>query len=76
MSTTVEIEAYFDTESDLWCAHGVTEDIFTQGETLDELVANIKEAVTLHMEGQLPQDETLKISIKVEVGDVPQVTAG
>lgn len=44
----VKIEAYHDGE--FWCARGIGEDIFTQGETLDELIENIKEAVALHFE--------------------------
>lgn len=42
----VKIESYFDGES--WCARGIGEDIFTQGESLDELHKNIKEAVAVH----------------------------
>ncbi|MFQ5826793.1 MAG: type II toxin-antitoxin system HicB family antitoxin [Dehalococcoidia bacterium] len=42
----VKIETYFDGES--WCARGIGEDIFTQGETLDELFHNIKDAVAVH----------------------------
>lgn len=42
----VKIEVYNDGE--LWCARGIGEDIFTQGKTVDELYANIKEAVALH----------------------------
>ncbi|MBI4298132.1 MAG: type II toxin-antitoxin system HicB family antitoxin [Chloroflexi bacterium] len=42
----VKIETYFDGE--LWCARGISEDIFTQGNTLDELYENIKEAVAVH----------------------------
>ena len=42
----VEIETYFDGE--FWCARGIGEDIFTQGNTLDELYQNIKEAVAVH----------------------------
>ncbi len=49
----VKIEAYHDGE--FWCARGVSEDIFTQGETLDELIENIKEAVELHFEGMVLQ---------------------
>jgi len=44
----VKIEAYHDGE--FWCARGIGEDIFTQGETFDELIENIKEAVALHFE--------------------------
>jgi predicted RNase H-like HicB family nuclease len=42
----VKIEAYFDGE--FWCARGIREDIFTQGETLDDLYQNIQEAVSVH----------------------------
>jgi hypothetical protein len=42
----VKIETYFDGES--WCARGLGADIFTQGDTLDELYQNIKEAVSAH----------------------------
>lgn len=44
----VKIEAYHDGE--FWCARGIGEDIFTQSETFDELIENIKEAVTLHFD--------------------------
>ena len=44
----VEIEVYNDGES--WCACGIGEGIFTQGQTVNELYANIKEAVALHFE--------------------------
>ena len=47
----VKIDTYFDGE--YWCARGVNEDIFTQGETYDELLRNIKEAVTPHLEDEL-----------------------
>jgi predicted RNase H-like HicB family nuclease len=42
----VKIETYFDGE--FWCARGIGEDIFTQGDTLDDLYQNIKEAVSAH----------------------------
>lgn len=42
----VKMETYFDGE--FWCARGIGEDIFTQGNTLDELYQNIKEAVSAH----------------------------
>ena len=51
----VKIDTYFDGE--YWCARGVNEDIFTQGETYDELLRNIKEAVTLHLEDELKKGE-------------------
>jgi len=42
----VKIEIYFDGE--FWCARGIGEDIFTQGNTLENLYQNIKEAVSVH----------------------------
>jgi predicted RNase H-like HicB family nuclease len=53
----VKIEAYHDGE--FWCARGIGEDIFTQGETLDELIENIKEAVALHFDEVDPLPEIL-----------------
>jgi predicted RNase H-like HicB family nuclease len=44
----VKIDTYFDGE--FWCARGISEDIFTQGATYDELLKHIKEAVALHLE--------------------------
>ena len=46
----VRIEVYNDGES--WCARRIGEDIFTQGQTVEELYANIKEAVALHFENE------------------------
>lgn len=51
----VKIEVYNDGES--WCARGIGEDIFTQGQTVDELYRNIREAVALHFEDELPASE-------------------
>ena len=53
----IKIEAYHDGER--WCARGLGVDVFTQGETLDELMANIKEAVSLHFEEQPELPEVL-----------------
>ncbi len=51
----LKVEAYHDGE--MWCARGLGEDIFTQGNTLDELVENLQEAVNLHFEdgGLVPE---------------------
>ena len=48
----VKIEVYNDGEA--WCARGIGQDIFTQGQTVDELYKNIREAVALHFDGELP----------------------
>ena len=44
----VKIGTCYDGE--YWCARGIGEDIFTQGKTLDELQANVKEAVLCHFD--------------------------
>ena len=44
----VKIDTYFDGE--YWCARGVNEDIFTQGETYDELLKNIKHLSSFEIE--------------------------
>ena len=44
----LKIEAYHDGK--FWCACAIGQDIFTQGETMDALVENIKEAVALHFD--------------------------
>jgi hypothetical protein len=51
----VKIEVYNDGEA--WCARGIGQDIFTQGQTMDELYENIGEAVPLHFEGDIPGPE-------------------
>ncbi len=60
----VKVEAYHDGES--WCARGIGEDLFTQGDSLDELMDNIKEAASLHFEERLEQGETLTILLLLE----------
>lgn len=37
-------------------AEGIDLSIMTQGKTIDEVVANIKEAIELHLEGENPAD--------------------
>ena len=56
----VKIEVYNDGES--WCARGIGEDIFAQGQTVDELYSNIKEAVALHFENG-PSEVGVGISV-------------
>ncbi len=69
----VKIEAYHDGE--FWCARGIGEDIFTQGETLDELIANIKESVALHFDGIEPLPDILLIS-EVKLSDAATPATG
>jgi hypothetical protein len=44
-----------------WCGRGIGVDIFTQGKTLDELMANIREAVELHFIEELDKGESIRI---------------
>jgi len=68
----LKIEAYHDGE--FWCARGIGEDIFTQGETFDELIENIKEAVALHFEGEGIIPDVLLLS-EVKIADVASATS-
>jgi chromosome condensin MukBEF MukE localization factor len=61
----VKIDTYFDGEQ--WCARGVNEDIFTQGETYEELLKNIKEAVSLHFEDELKKGKSAEILVMSEM---------
>ncbi|MSQ41309.1 MAG: type II toxin-antitoxin system HicB family antitoxin [Dehalococcoidia bacterium] len=60
----LKVEAYYDGE--YWCGRGIGEDIFTQGKTLDELMENVREAVSLHLEDRLHRGETLSILLLSE----------
>ena len=51
----VKVEVYNDGQA--WCARGIGQDIFTQGQTVDELYSNIREAVALHFDGDIPAAE-------------------
>jgi len=61
-----------------WCARGVEVDIFTQGNTLDELNENLKEAVEIHYDEELRSGEDIKVvSIsKFEVRSFAKATGG
>ena len=50
------IQFYINKGEKHYVAQGIDLPIVTQGETLDELMKNIKEAVELHLEGEKPED--------------------
>ena len=52
MKHPVKADIYFDGK--FWCGRCLDIDIFTQGRTLDQLVKNLKQAVSLHL-GQNPR---------------------
>lgn len=66
----VKFEIYSDGK--YWCGRGIGVDIFTQGKTLDKLMANIREAVELHFEEELGKGESIRILTisETEVGTV------
>ncbi len=68
----VKVEAYNDGER--WCARGIGADIFTCGDTLDALMAAIKEAVACHYEDELKAGKPLSILTITET-EVPGGTA-
>jgi len=59
-------------EGGYWLEVPALEGCFTQGETLDEVMANAKEAIALYLEGlaeigqEIPADETVLVR-RVEV---------
>ena len=68
----VKIETYFDGES--WCARGIGEDIFTQGNTLDDLYQNIKEAVSVHY-GEIDEPITVLTLSEVKLSNAKAPTS-
>ena len=50
MLNIIKAEIYHDGE--YYCGKCFDFDVFTQGKTLDELVANLKEAIQLHFEDE------------------------
>lgn len=70
----VKVEVYQD--GDMWCARGIGEDIFTQGQTVDELFKNIKEAVALHFEdGPRPIEINILVVSELKLKHVPAATS-
>ena len=71
MLVTFEIQ----NDAEFWCARGIGEDIFTQGETVDELDANIKEAVALHFEnGSHPVEIDILVVSELKLNHAPAAT--
>jgi predicted RNase H-like HicB family nuclease len=50
-------------EDGVWCATGVDHGVHTQGQTLDDLFANIDEATRLHFEEDLEAGRTIDVLI-------------
>ena len=70
----VKIEVYQD--GDICCARGIGQDIFTQGQTADELFHNIKEAVALHFEkGNESPDIDILVVSELKLPHAPAATS-
>ena len=54
MEKNIKASIYFDGEH--YCAKCLELDVFTQGRTIDETIKNLKEAVSVHLEGVDPDD--------------------
>jgi hypothetical protein len=72
----VKFEVYSDGEQ--WCARGISADIFTCAGTLDDLVAEAKDAAACHYEDELKAGHPLNILFltEAEVPGVAKVAAG
>ena len=70
----VKFEVYQDGE--FWCAKGIGEDIFTQGRTVDEVYANIKEAVAAHFEnGSEPVEINILVVSELKLKHAPATSS-
>lgn len=46
-----------------WCARCMDIDVFTQGKTLDRLIKNLKQAVSLHLDDRPNEFQPIIISL-------------
>ena len=60
----IKAEIYFDGE--YYCARCLNIDVFTQGKTIDEVVNNLKEAVSLHLEDEKLPETSILTMMEVE----------
>ena len=67
MSYTVHIEP--DSEGGFWSRVGALPGCVSQGETLEETIANTKEAIELYLEGEtdIPEESESSISVRIPV---------
>lgn len=54
MEKTIKAFIYYDGQR--YCAKCMEIDVFTQGKTINETIENLREAVSLHLEGVNPAD--------------------
>ena len=60
----VKVEAYFDGEQ--WCARALGACLCSQGESLDDLLQNVKEAVALHYQEEIDKGNPLSVLLIAE----------
>lgn len=72
MKKIIKVEIYHDGE--FYCARCMDFDIFSQGASLDEVIANIKEAIVLYFEddpaGLEGYDRTPSLFSMMELGEI------
>ena len=54
------VKAFIYSDGQYYCAKCFEIDVFTQGESLDAVIKNLKEAVSLHLEGVSPAEYGLR----------------
>ncbi len=71
----VKVEVYNDGEQ--WCARGIGADLFTCARSLDELMAEVKDAAACHFHEQLQMGQTLNLLVlnETEIHDAAPVAA-
>jgi len=66
----VKVEVYNDGEQ--WCARGVGADIFTCADSLDDLVAEVRDAAACHYADELEAGKSISVLLLTET----EVVAG
>jgi len=60
----IKAEIYFDGE--YYCARCLDIDVFTQGKTIDEVIKNLKEAVSLHIEDEKISENSILTIMEIK----------
>ena len=62
----VQVDIFQD-ENRHWCAEGVGHGIVTQGDNLDDLMDNIREACELHFEEEIAAGKTIDLLVTAKL---------
>ena len=54
-------------DGEFWCARGIGVSVFTQGKTYEKLLSNLREAASLHFEGEIEPGEKLNLLLLSEI---------